>query len=221
MLMIPGPEGNLEASYHLAPNPVKAPIALVISPHPEHEGTMNHPVVYSLFRSFASIGMNVLRFNYRGSGNSQGTFVNNDGEVADAAAALDWMYSKNPNPPQCWIAGFSFGAYIALQLLMRRPECTSFIAVNPLVNLYDFSFLTPCPTPGLIVHSDNSLVPRESILRFVQQLSLQKKSHPIALKFMDNTNHDYQGKISELENYLYYHLRKKMIYFMDKGKKQA
>jgi pimeloyl-ACP methyl ester carboxylesterase len=58
----------------------------------------------------------------------------------------------NQNSKQCWVAGFSFGAWIGMQLLMRRPEITGFVSVAPPANLYDFSFLAPCPSSGLIIN---------------------------------------------------------------------
>ena len=59
-----------------------------------------------------------------------------------------------PNLRACWVAGFSFGAWIGMQLLMRRPEVEGFISIAPPANLYDFSFLAPCPSSGLIVHGE-------------------------------------------------------------------
>ena len=98
------------------------PLALILHPHPQHGGTMNNRIVYSMFHMFARRGFSTLRFNFRGVGRSQGLFDHGQGELRDAAAALDWMQQHNPNSTGCWVAGFSFGAWIAMQLLMRRPE---------------------------------------------------------------------------------------------------
>ena len=116
--------------------------------------TMNNRVVYQIYHAFVDRGFSALRFNFRGVGRSQGTFDHGIGELSDAAAALDWMQSFNPNATGCWIAGFSFGAWIGMQLLMRRPEIEGFISIAPPANLHDFSFLAPCPSSGLIVHGD-------------------------------------------------------------------
>jgi ABC-type dipeptide/oligopeptide/nickel transport system permease component len=97
------------------------------------------------------LGFSVLRFNFRGVGRSQGSFEDGPGELSDATMALDWLQTMNPDAKQCWIAGYSFGAWIALQLLMRRPDINNFIAVSPPANEKDFSFLAPCPASGLIV----------------------------------------------------------------------
>ena len=75
------------------------------------------------------MGFTVLRFNFRGVGRSQGEYDQGVGELSDAASALDYLQSMNPNAKHCWVAGFSFGAWIGMQLLMRRPEITGFISV--------------------------------------------------------------------------------------------
>jgi alpha/beta superfamily hydrolase len=147
----------------------------MLHPHPQHGGTMNNKVVYSLYQSFQRLGFSVLRFNFRGVGRSQGKFDRGEGELSDAAAALDWLQSWNQNATQCWIAGFSFGAWIGMQLLMRRPEISGFISVAPPANVYDFSFLAPCPSSGLMVQGDqDTVVPQEAVTKLVQKLSHQR-----------------------------------------------
>ena len=173
-VLISGPVGRIEARYHPAKER-NAPIAIVLHPHPEHGGTMNNKVSYSLFRTFVDQGFNTLRFNFRGVGRSEGKFDRGEGELSDAAACLDWLQVQNPEPRQCWVAGFSFGAWICMQLLMRRPELDGFIAVAPPANLYDFTFLAPCPVPGLILQGDrDELVPKESVQKLSQRLTAQR-----------------------------------------------
>ena len=76
---------------------------------------------------------------------------------------------------QCWVSGFSFGALICMQLIMRRPEVNNFIAISPQPNVYDFSFLAPCPTSGQVVYSDNDeLVTKESINELDNRIKSQK-----------------------------------------------
>ena len=126
-VIINGPEGRLECKYQPG-REVNAPIALLLHPHPQHGGTMNNKVVYTLYQIFLQRGFSCMRFNFRGVGRSQGSFARGEGELSDAAAARDWLQSYNENASQCWIAGFSFGAWIGMQLLMRRPEITSFVS---------------------------------------------------------------------------------------------
>ena len=146
-----GPEGRLEGRYHPQRAP-DAPIAIILHPHPQFGGTVNNRVVHKLHYAFHDLGFTVLRFNFRGVGRSQGEYDQGIGELSDAASALDYLQTLNPNSKHCWVAGFSFGAWIGMQLLMRRPEITGFISVAPPANMYDFSFLAPCPASGLIIN---------------------------------------------------------------------
>ena len=204
-IFIPGPAGRLEAKYYKSKKNT-SPIALVLQPHPQYGGTMNNKVVVDTFHVFMENNFSVCRVNFRGVGKSDGDFDNGQGELADAAAALDWLERENFDNSQCWIAGFSFGSLIAMQLLMRRPEVNRFIAISPQPNVYDFTFLAPCPISGVMIHGKNDeLVSEESILGLKKKLSLQKN---IEVKFetISGANHFYHGKGKELsliiENYL-------------------
>ena len=137
-----GPEGRLEGRFYPTKLP-NSPVAILLHPHPQHGGSMNNKVVYQLYQTFVNRGFATLRFNFRGVGRSQGTYDRGEGELSDAASALDWLQSVHTDAPQCWIAGFSFGAWIGMQLLMRRPEISGFISISPPANMYDFSFLAP------------------------------------------------------------------------------
>lgn len=169
-----GPDGRLEGRYHHGADE-NPPVALVLHPHPQHGGSMNNKVVYALYRTFTQMDFSVLRFNFRGVGRSQGAYDEGTGELSDAASALDWLQSYNPDARACWITGFSFGAWIALQLLMRRPEITGFVTVAPPANAYDFSFLAPCPVSGQIIQgTTDTLVPAECVEKLAAKLSRQR-----------------------------------------------
>jgi len=194
-----GPEGRLEGRYHHSREP-NAPIALFLHPHPQHGGTMNNKVVYTLYQNFVRRGFSCLRFNFRGVGRSQGTFARGEGELSDAATALDWMQAFNENASGCWIAGFSFGAWIAMQLLMRRPEIDGFISVAPPANMYDFTFLAPCPASGLMVTgSEDDIVPPESVVKLVDKLR-QQRGIAIGHAVIDGANHFFTNQLEELDN---------------------
>ena len=173
-VIFPGPDGRLEGRYH--PQKAKdAPIAIVLHPHPQFGGTMNNKVVYNLHYAFLNMGFTVLRFNFRGVGRSQGEYDQGIGELSDAAAALDYLQALNPNAKHCWVAGFSFGSWIGMQLLMRRPEISGFVSVAPNANMYDFSFLAPCPSSGLIINgSGDRVVPPADVEALVDKLHEQK-----------------------------------------------
>jgi alpha/beta superfamily hydrolase len=160
---------------------------------------LNNKVVFDVFHMFARRGFSTLRFNFRGVGRSQETFDHGQGELRDAAAALDWMQQHNVNSSACWVAGFSFGAWIGMQLLMRRPEVHGFISLALPANMYDFGFLAPCPSSGLIVHGEkDALVPTESVQRLVQKLH-QQRGIKIELEVIPGADHFFNGCPDQLE----------------------
>ena len=152
-VIFPGPEGRLEGRFQPAMRQ-RAPVAMILHPHSQGGGTMNDRIVQRLYKTFVDRGFATLRFNFRGVGRSQGSFDNGVGELSDAASALDWVQSIHPEAETTWVAGVSFGAWIGMQLLMRRPEIRGFISIAPPANMYDFSFLAPCPSSGIIIQGE-------------------------------------------------------------------
>ena len=136
---------------------------------------MEHPFLTGFTRALNDDGFATLRFNFRGVGRSQGAFDHGSGELSDAAAALDWAQAMHPEARACWIAGVSFGSWIGMQLLMRRPEIEGFISVAPPANRFDFSFLAPCPSSGLFVHGDiDRVAPLKEVMALIEKLKTQK-----------------------------------------------
>lgn len=196
-VIINGPAGRIEARYHHE-TPPDSPIAIILHPHPQFGGTMNNQIVYQLYYTFVRRKFSVLRFNFRGVGRSQGLFDNGPGELSDAATALDWMQSFNPDSRSCWIAGVSFGSWIAMQLLMRRPEIEGFITVAPPANLYDFSFLAPCPSSGVMINGGSDrVVPTDSVVSLVERLKTQK-GVVIKHQVVPDANHFFESKVDDL-----------------------
>ena len=198
-VLINGPEGRIQGRY-MHGRTDNAPMALVLHPHPEQGGTMNNKVVYSIYQSFVTRGFSTLRFNFRGVGRSQGTYDGGEGELSDAASALDWIQMYNPNAPFCWVGGFSFGSWISMQLLMRRPEIVGFLSVAPPASDYDFSFLAPCPSSGLIVHGDkDNIASFDSSKILAEKLQKQKKVD-IKFKPIKGADHFYENYSEEFTN---------------------
>ncbi len=196
-IMFNGPEGRLEGRYSPGKDPT-APTALILHPHPQYGGTMNNKVVYYLYHLFMHRGFSVMRFNFRGVGRSQGEFDDGLGELSDAATALDWIQQQNPNSTSCWVAGFSFGAWISMQLLMRRPEIRGFISVAPPASMYDFSFLAPCPSSGLIIQgSADDVVAPDSVEKLAEKLQAQR-AITIDYEEIDGANHFFEGHLEEM-----------------------
>ena len=163
---------------------------------------MNNNVVVNTFNIFMENNFSVCRLNFRGVGKSDGEFDNGQGELADAAAALDWVERENFDNSQCWIAGFSFGSLIAMQLLMRRPEINRFIAISPQPNVYDFSFLSPCPTSGLIVYGKkDELVSLQSMNELKNRLANQKGIN-VNFEDISDANHFFSNSEVSLKKSL-------------------
>ena len=196
-IFIPGPCGRIQAKYYKNNLP-EAPVALVLQPHPQYGGTMNNRIVYETYNCFYKNKFSVIRINFRGVEKSDGVFDNGQGELSDAAAALDWIEKENPGYNQCWVSGFSFGALICMQLIMRRPEVNKFIAISPQPNVYDFTFLAPCPISGLIIYGKNDeLVQVDSIINLKKRLNMQKNIN-VRFESIPNANHFFKDKEKEL-----------------------
>ena len=145
-----GPAGRLEGRYQ-PPKQKSAPIAIILHPHPQFGGTMNNQIVYNLFYMFQKRGFTVLRFNFRSVGRSQG-----DSTTAPAS-------SRTP-PPRSTGCRPATGCQSLLgrRLILRRLDRHAAPDAPPgdrglhlgrrQANIYDFSFLAPCPSSGLIIH---------------------------------------------------------------------
>ena len=211
-IFIPGPAGRLEAKYYKSKKST-SPIALILHPHPQYGGTMNNKVIVDTFHAFVDNGFSVCRVNFRGVGKSDGEFDNGQGELADAAAALDWIEKENFDNSQCWIVGFSFGSLIAMQLLMRRPEINRFIIISPQPNVYDFSFLSPCPTSGMIIHGKkDELVSIQSMNELKNRLSSQKGIN-INFDLISEANHFFTKSEEALKKCLNKYISKESALF--------
>ena len=203
-----GPEGRLEGRYHHNEADT-SPIALILHPHPEQGGTMKNRMVVNLFNLYKERGYSVLRFNFRGVGRSQGVFDSGVGELSDAASALDWLQSYNPNARAVWVAGYSFGAWVAMQLLMRRPEIAGFISVAPPASDYDFTFLAPCPSSGLFIHgARDTLVPSTSVARLADKLNNQK-GITIDYRLIESADHYFTKELPNVLGFVTHYMEKR------------
>ncbi|MGN7678260.1 MAG: alpha/beta hydrolase [Anaplasma sp.] len=193
-----GPAGKIEGRYS-GSRDADAPSVLILHPHPQYGGSMDNKVVYNLYRVFAMNGFSVLRINFRGIGKSAGVFDKGVGELSDAAAAADWLQSNSPSISSFWVAGFSFGAWVAMQLMMRRPEVDGFVAVSPPANRYDFSFLSPCPVPGLIIQGDNDSIAEEAaVSQLASRLGASIKSEYMQYCVVERADHFFRDHIGQL-----------------------
>ena len=139
-----------------------------------------------------------MRFNFRGVGKSQGTYDKGEGELADAAAAMDWLQSQNAEAKYAVVAGFSFGSWIAMQLLMRRPEIYRFIAVAPPANKYDFTFLAPCPSSGMMLLGDQDDIVTESSVRQLATKLSRQKGIKVDYRLLSGVDHYFTNRLDDL-----------------------
>ena len=201
-ILITGSEGKIETKY-IHNNNDNSPIVLILHPDPARGGTMNTKIVFELYKIFSNNGFSTIRFNFRGVGKSEGIFDDGEGELSDAASVLDWLQQNNTNSKICWVAGFSFGSWIAMQLLMRRPEINGFVCVSPPANIRDFSFLAPCPSSGLIIHGDkDNIASYDSCKILAEKLQKQKKVDIIfkPVKGADHFYENYKEEFSSIVN---------------------
>jgi hypothetical protein len=204
-----GPEGRLEGRYQISKKR-GAPIALLLHPHPQFGGTMNNQIIYNLYYAFLERGFSVLRFNFRGIGRSQGVFDHGSGELSDAASALDWAQAMAPEAKTCWVAGVSFGAWIGMQLLMRRPEIEGFLSIAAMANRYDYTFLAPCPSSGLFIHGENDRVsPVKESISAIDKVKMQKGGR-IEHQVIPGANHFFEDRMDELTGAVSAYLDKRM-----------
>lgn len=171
---------------------------------------MNNRVTFTMYQAFQKMGFSVMRFNFRGVGRSQGRYDGGVGEIGDAAAALDWMQMVNPSSGGLWIAGYSWGALVGMQLLMRRPEISGWISVAPPANHYDFGFLAPCPCGGLLVHGGtDELVPEPAVRKLVDKLNTQKNV-TVDYRIFEGADHVFANHAEQIGLAVEDHVTKKM-----------
>lgn len=208
-IIINGPAGRIEGRYHQNPNP-KAPVALVLHPHPLHGGTMNNKVTYHIYKTFVDNGFSVLRMNFRGVGKSQGKFDNGVGELMDTTAAMNWLHDQNMEATEYWIAGFSFGAWIALQAVMRRPELENYILVAPPATKYDFNFIVPCTSAGLIIQGGNDEITKESDSAKLSEKLSARDGAEVSYHAIHTADHFFKDHLKEFESIIDHHIKHRL-----------
>ena len=190
-----GPAGRLEAILW-KPTASAAPetAALVCHPHPLFGGTMHNKVVYQTAKSLDSLGLPVLRFNFRGAGTSGGEHDKGEGEQGDVRAALDFLAGEFPSTPLL-LAGFSFGCWVGLRVGCHDDRVTQLIGLGTPVNSTDFSFLRSCEKPKLFVHGSQD---KFGELKKVQAL-VDSSPEPKRLVVVEDADHFFVGKLDQLD----------------------
>lgn len=208
-IYLEGLAGKLEGMYHQSED-LKAPTALILHPNPLYGGTMNNKITYHLYKTFVNNNFSVLRINFRGVGNSSGKFDNGVGELEDINSTLDWLRTQNERTSHYWIAGFSFGAYVGMQSIMRRPEIEHFIAVSPPASRYSFSFFSPCPISGMIIQGTEDEISKPIETSKLVAMCQRQKSVSISYELVEGADHFFTDYITELDNKIDEYIKEKI-----------
>lgn len=194
-LTLRGPEDDLEALLELEPEVLPRAVALVCHPHPLFGGTMHNKVVFRAAKAAVSTGIPALRFNFRGTGESQGTHADGIGEQDDVRAALQYLESRFPLTPVC-LMGFSFGSYVGLPIGAADPHVVVLVALGVPLDSSGVDFLRGVDKPKLIVQGtlDQFSSPKE-VETFFASLSEPKQLH-----FVEGADHFFTNKLDEFQS---------------------
>jgi alpha/beta superfamily hydrolase len=192
-----GPAGRLEALLNTGPP--DAPYAVLLChPHPLGGGTMHNKVVYHAMKAFQSCGLPVLRFNFRGTGLSEGEHDHGRGEQDDVRAALDWL-ERNLGLPILF-AGFSFGSYVGLRTVCGDARVKGAVALGLPVEAegrgYSYEFLAKCRMPKLFISGTrDQFGPRDAVAAAVAAAA-----PPAEMVWVEDADHFFVGKLDQVQS---------------------
>ncbi len=193
-LFIEGPVGRLEAILERPGEGALEGCAVICHPHPQHGGTMHNKVVHTLTRAFVRSGYETLRFNFRGTERSEGEYDAGVGELDDALAAIDFMRARHGSYP-LWLAGFSFGAAIAVKAAVAT-HVDGLVSVAPAISRFANGLESQPECPWLIVQGDeDELVDIEETIDWFNSLAPGPE-----LLIIPQGEHFFHGRLAELRN---------------------
>jgi hypothetical protein len=193
-LFIEGPVGRLEAIFELPTDAEPVGAVVVCHPHPQHGGTMHNKVAHTLARAFVRMGFAALRFNFRGTEQSQGEFDDAVGELDDALAAIDWVRQKYPDKP-LWVSGFSFGAAVAVKAAVAT-DLDGLVSVAPAISRFASGLETQPSCPWLVIQGDkDELVDIEETVAWFDSLEPGPE-----LLIIPDGEHFFHGRLVELRD---------------------
>lgn len=190
--VINGPAGKLELIVAKATEAPRSAWGIVCHPHPLYGGTMHNKVVTTLVKTFQGLGVTTVRFNFRGVGLSEGRFDQGEGELDDLLAVMDWVQQQGVKN-EIWLAGFSFGAYIAAKAATRIPV-NRLVTVAPPVQHFPMQALPPITCPWVVVQGElDEVVPPKDVFEWAES----REPKPIILRF-PKAGHFFHGELQEL-----------------------
>lgn len=191
-ISIRGPAGDLEAILESPGDELIVGVAVVCHPHPQHGGTMHNKVAHTLARSFVRSNFAVLRFNFRGTEGSDGVYDNGVGELDDALAAIAWMRQQQAEVPM-WLAGFSFGAAIAVRAALAH-DVDGLVTVAPAIYRFAGNLDAQPDCPWLIIQGDeDELVEIDETVEWVDSLEPGPE-----LLVVPGAEHFFHGRLHDL-----------------------
>jgi len=194
-LFLDGPVGRLEAILWIPTRAQQSSLAAVLChPHPLFGGTLHNKVIYQAAKSLDSLGVPVLRFNFRGAGLSAGEHDRGIGERADVQAAIDFLAQEFPGRPLL-LGGFSFGSSVGLRVGCSDDRVTELIGLGIPVNSSDFSYLEGCSKPKLIVHGTQDEHGKWETVESV----VARMPGDTRLVFVQDADHFFAGHLDELD----------------------
>jgi alpha/beta superfamily hydrolase len=204
-LLIPGPAGQLELMVDLPePGQERAGVAVVCHPNPPDGGTLHNKVVTMTARAISELGLAAVRLNFRGVGQSEGSFDEGRGETLDLLAVTDWVRKTRPNDV-LWLAGFSFGSWVALQASRNLPV-KQMISIAPPVGLREFAGVLPPDCPWLVVQGEaDDIVDPKAVYDWIDTL----KQKPTLVR-MPDTGHFFHRRLMDLRGAIKNGVRKNL-----------
>ncbi len=198
-LLLDGPAGKLELLVDLPAAADALPgTAVICHPHPMHGGSMHNKVVTMVERSLRELGLRTVRFNFRGTGASEGEYDDGRGETLDLLAVAEWVRAQRPDDA-LWLAGFSFGAYVAL-LGARHLPVKQMISIAPPVGRWDFSAVLAPPCPWLVVQGEeDDVVEPQAVFQWVE--GMPEGERPSLVR-MPETGHFFHRRLMDLRGAL-------------------
>ena len=191
-----GPAGRLEALLNTGAPDAKYAV-LVCHPHPLGGGTMHNKVVYHAMKAFRSFGLPVLRFNFRGTGLSEGKHDHGRGEQDDVRAALDWLDNEFHLP--ILFAGFSFGSYVGLSVCCGDPRVKGLVALGLPVHAegrdYRYDFLSACGMSKLFISGTRDRYGPQSQI----EAAMAMAASPKEMVWVEGADHFFVGKLDQVQ----------------------
>lgn len=198
-LTLPGPTGALELSVDLPDAEIAAQpvVAVICHPLPTEGGTMHNKVVTMTARSLRELGITTVRFNFRGTGNSEGTFDHGEGELDDLRAVVAWVRETRPDAA-LWLAGFSFGAYVSLRGAAELQPA-ALISIAPPAGRWDFDKIVLPTMPWLVIQGeDDEVVKPQAVYDWLEAISPAERGTGPELVRIPDTSHFFHRKLMDL-----------------------